>query len=156
MNRWWTGVAVACLIVGVGLAPMAWANTVATTGQAVQIGGIDDAAATGWSYMTGMPLKLLSGGAIATGLLRLAGGYPGQAVLAGGAGVGGAFLSRTVDSAYTAAAAATGLLQGLPSALQAFLDGFTGVRLVHDPVFWLALALVLLCLHGLRQHRLGL
>jgi hypothetical protein len=141
---------VALLLGGVMLAlggvPRARAGTI--TGTAVDISGVNDLTATADSYAKGNLGKLLGIGLATAGLLGMAGGYLGSGGIVTAAGVGLAFIPNVIGTAFDATSAAPLAGAAAPALLTAWwapataalYPVFLAARVVHDPVWVVALA----------------
>lgn len=141
------------IMVGLASLPVGLAEATTVTGEVVELTGVNDLNATGDAQArTGIGKMLGYAGMAATALL-FAGGYPGSAGYAG-AGTGlWIFSSRIINTGMDAAQSATvgETVYRLSYGLQAHL-GFVGLRLVQDPVFYVALALAAVLLTQVRAR----
>jgi hypothetical protein len=140
----------ALLLAGVALArgsgALAHAGTI--TGTAVDISGVNDLTATADSYAKGNLGKLLGIGLATAGLLGMAGGYLGSGGIVTAAGVGLAFIPNVIGTAFDATSAAPLAGAAAPALLTAWwapataalYPVFLAARVVHDPVWVVALA----------------
>lgn len=162
--RQWLFLALVVTALG-GPAPamLAWASTM--PGAPIQIGGLDDLAATTDAQMRGGSGRMLSYLLMGGGALSLMTGYVVPTVLMGGGGLGMAFVPRIATSVFDAAPAATDLASLLAPTLTPvwwapfapvlypFLMALKGLR---DPMMVLALAASLLLAHAWQQrHGIG-
>jgi hypothetical protein len=142
------------------LLPVSVLHAATMKGTAIDIDGIDDAAATVDRQSKGGAGYIFAVACCFGGAGTVLAGYPLSGAATAGTGVGTVFFSRAINSAQSAAPAATAdLLQTLPH--DTWWAPFTVplyfplhlLQLMRQPTFWVCLALALFLVQTL--HRRG-
>lgn len=153
MNTRFAGWTLLLLVaIGVALGPIASVEAAQVRGTPVDIAALDDAGAT-----THQQLKFGIGRIVAMcvgcfGLLGLVTGYVWTGASGAVGGFGSAFMPGGISSAYDAAPAADGWLAPVTPWLN-MVSGFVGDRLIHDPTFYVALAVAAVLLVVSKRSR---
>jgi len=147
-------------LMSAALLPVSVLHAATVKGTAIDIDGIDDAAATVDKQTKGGAGYIFAVACCFGGAGSVLAGYPMTGATAAGTGLGTVFVSRMISGAQTAApAATTDLLHTLPH--DAWWAPFTVplyfplhlLQLMRQPTFWLCVALALLLVR--MMHRRG-
>ena len=132
----------ALVVAGIALGPVTALEAAVVRGTPVDLDALDTAGATVYQQQRFGIGRIAAMGVGGLGVLGMIFGYMAPGFVAAGAGFGSAFIPGATSSAFDAAPAADGVLAPIVASLQV-IQGFVGDRLLHDPLFYLCLAVAL-------------